>query len=116
MADDIKDTLANRLRFAKTKGGLGDDPVRKKNMQNFLVLYDKYQKQIRPYKDKISDLTKFYKQNDLLSAEEIRVAKKAYTLMRSDVPIDELADTLEILFGDEDAFRDGGKIETDTEE
>jgi hypothetical protein len=36
--------------------------------------------------------------------------------MRSDVPIDELADTLEMLFGDEDAFRDGGKIETDTEE
>lgn len=116
MADDFKDTLGKRLRVSKGGSGLGDDPTRKKNMQNFLVLYDKYQKSIRPFKDKISELTKFYKQNDLLSAEEIRVAKKAYTLMRSDVPIDELADTLEMLFADESKFQDGGKIEPDTEE
>jgi len=114
MADNLKNTLSSKLRLTRKSNNLGDDPTRKKNMQNFLVLYDKYQKLLRPHKDKISDLTKFYKQNDLLSAEEIRVAKKAYTLMKSDVPIDELADTLEMLFSDEDTFEDGDEIEADT--
>jgi len=117
MADDLKDTLGQRLRLSKSRSNLSDDPVRQKNMQNFLVLYNKYQKMLRPYKDKISDLTKFYKQNDLLTPEEIRVAKKAYTLMKSDVPIDELADTLEMLFTDEESpLVTGGEVEANTEE
>ena len=67
--------------------------------------------------DEYNIFTKFYKQNDLLTPEEIRVAKKAYTLMKSDVPIDELADTLEMLFMDEeDPLVAGGEVETDTEE
>jgi len=47
---------------------------------------------IKPYKEDLKDLRKNYIDNDWLSKDEIKMAKKAYRLLRDDTNFDLLGD------------------------
>jgi len=52
---------------------------------------------MEPYKDQRRELRKEYQDNGWLSREEIRVAVKAYRLMRSGADLDDLYDMYSLL-------------------
>ena len=45
---------------------------------------------IRPYQEQRRDLARNYANNNWLSKEEVRIAKKAYRLMKDDIDFEQL--------------------------
>ena len=59
---------------------------------NFVKSFIALEEAMEPYKEKKRDLRDSYHQNNWLSKEEMRMAIRAYRLMKSETDIEELVD------------------------
>lgn len=60
------------------------------HFKEFVKVYAILQEQMRPIKEKLKKLSEIYKEKGYLSAEQIRLAKRIYTIMKSDLPVEDL--------------------------
>ena len=59
-------------------------------IREFIQTFDAIEQEMEPYKDAKRDLRANYKENDWLSTDEMRLAIKAYRMLKKDEDLDEL--------------------------
>lgn len=59
-------------------------------IREFIQAFDAIEQEMEPYKDAKRDLRANYKENEWLSTDEMRLAVKAYRMLRKDEDLDEL--------------------------
>ena len=57
---------------------------------DFIKAFDAIEQEIKPYKESLKDLKTSYKENGWLTGDEIRMAIKAYRMLRKDENVEEL--------------------------
>ena len=65
---------------------------KEQHMINFVKSFVAIEEAMEPFKDQRRDLRESYNENSWLSKEEMRLAVKAYRLLKQDTDIQELAD------------------------
>jgi hypothetical protein len=65
---------------------------KEEHVKNFIKSFAAVEEAIEPFKDQKRDLRSSYDENKWLSKEEMRMAVKAYRLMKSDTDFEQLAD------------------------
>ena len=68
------------------------DLSKEQHMINFVKSFVAIEEAMEPFKDQRRDLRESYNTNSWLSKEEMRLAVKAYRLLKQDTDIQELAD------------------------
>jgi hypothetical protein len=66
--------------------------TQEQHVRNFIKSLDAIENAMEPFKDQKRDLRSSYEENNWLSKEEMRMAVKAYRLLKSDVDMDALTD------------------------
>ncbi len=66
--------------------------TQEEHVRNFIRSVDAIETAMEPFKDQKRDLRSSYEENKWLSKEEMRMAIKAYRLLKSDVDMDALTD------------------------
>ena len=66
--------------------------TKEEHMINFVKSFVAIEDAMEPFKDQRRDLRESYNTNNWLSKEEMRLAVKAYRLLKQDTDIQELAD------------------------
>ena len=59
-------------------------------VREFVQAFDAIEQEMEPYKDAKRDLRVNYKENEWLTADEMRLAIKAYRMLKKDEDLDEL--------------------------
>jgi len=59
-------------------------------IREFIQAFDAIEQEVEPYKDAKRDLRANYKENDWLSTDEMRLAVKAYRMLKKNEDLDEL--------------------------
>ena len=62
------------------------------HVKNFIREFAAIEEAIEPFRDQRRDLRSSYNENDWLSKEEMRMAVKAYRLMKSDTDFEQLTE------------------------
>ena len=65
---------------------------KEEHVKNFVKSFAAVEEAMEPFKDQKRDLRTSYDENSWLSKEEMRMAVKAYRLMRSDTDFEQLTD------------------------
>ena len=65
---------------------------KEEHVKNFIKSFAAVEEAIEPFKDQKRDLRSSYDENNWLSKEEMRMAVKAYRLMKSDTDFEQLTD------------------------
>ena len=69
---------------------MSDEATKAKHITEYIKSLSAIEDCIRPYQDQRRDLARNYGDNKWLSKQEIRMAKKAYRLMKDDVDFERL--------------------------
>ena len=69
---------------------MSDEATKAKHITEYIKSLSAIEDCIRPYQDQRRDLARNYVDNKWLSKQEIRMAKKAYRLMKDDVDFEQL--------------------------
>ena len=69
---------------------MSDEATKAKHITEYIKSLSAIEDCIRPYQEQRRDLARNYVNNKWLSKEEIRMAKKAYRLMKDDVDFEQL--------------------------
>ena len=69
---------------------MSDETTKAKYITEYIKSLSAIEDCIRPYQDQRRDLARNYVSNKWLSKEEVRLAKKAYRLMKDDVDFEQL--------------------------
>jgi len=69
---------------------MSDETTKAKHITEYVKSLATIEDCIRPYQEQRRDLARNYVNNRWLSKEEIRLAKKAYRLMKNDVDFEQL--------------------------
>jgi acetyl-CoA carboxylase carboxyltransferase component len=59
-------------------------------IRDFIQAFDAIEQEMEPYKDAKRDLRANYKENEWLSTDEMRLAIKAYRMLKKDEDLEEL--------------------------
>ena len=62
------------------------------HVKNYIKIFDAIENAMEPFKEQKKDLREEYSENGWLSKQEIRLAVKAYRLVKSDTDMEELAE------------------------
>jgi len=71
-----------------------------RNMKKFIEMFSAIQEEMEPLKKRSRELTEVFKSRNLLSADQIRLAKRVHTLLKSDLPIQDLPKAVEMFLED----------------
>lgn len=64
---------------------------------DFITKFAQYEFAMEPYKEAKRDLRKSFKDNNLLTTDEMRQAVRAYRAIQNDIDLDELQNVHELL-------------------
>lgn len=78
----------NNLHIIKNQ----DVAVKEKHITNYIKSLAAVEEAMDPYKEQKRDLRQSYVDNDWLTKEEMRMAVRAYRLMKSETDMDQLLD------------------------
>lgn len=76
---------------------MSDPKTKDDHIIDFIKAFAQYEYMMEPYKEGKRDLRKSYKDNDYLTADEIRQAIRAYRVIQQDINLDELQSMRELL-------------------
>jgi DNA-binding IscR family transcriptional regulator len=74
-------------------------PTKEQHVINFLKVLEAVESQMEPFKDHKREIRKNYVENGWLTREELRMAVKAYRLLKGDIDIEALRDTYNKISG-----------------
>jgi hypothetical protein len=66
------------------------DQEKTEKIRDFIIAFDALEMEMEPYKESKRDLRGNYKENGWLTAEEMRLAVRAYRMLRKDEDLEEL--------------------------
>lgn len=66
--------------------------TQEEHVKNFVKSFDAIESAMEPFKDQKRDLRESYNENNWLSKEEMRMAIKAYRLLKSEVDMESLTE------------------------
>jgi hypothetical protein len=69
---------------------MSDEKTPQEYATDFIKAFAETEAEILPYREHIKDLKKSYISNGWMSSEELRMAVKAYRMLKSDEDIDQL--------------------------
>ena len=69
---------------------MSDEKTSQEYATDFIKAFAEAEAEILPYREHIKDLKKSYINNGWMSSEELRMAVKAYRMLKSDEDIDQL--------------------------
>tara|TARA_R100001509_G_scaffold146784_1_gene103906 strand:- start:170 stop:490 length:321 start_codon:yes stop_codon:yes gene_type:complete len=74
----------------QTTGGKMSEEEKTEKIRDFIKALDAIEQEMEPYKEAKRDLRANYKENDWLSTDEMRLAVKAYRMLKKDEDLEQL--------------------------
>lgn len=86
----------------RRESSLKNDEEAKKWLENFIKMYAQIQSEIEPLKKKSRKLQDTFAEKGYLSKEQIRLGKRVYTLLKSDLPVEDLPQAINLFISNKD--------------